>query len=79
MLISALMLAQAATAATPAPAQGRAPTAKVECRLIQEAGSRIPTRVCRLDQDWELLAKDVQDDLNRSANQRVNPGNTAGK
>ena len=77
MLITALMLAQATTAA--APAQGQAPTAKVECRMIQEVGTRIPTKVCRLDKEWALLAKDAQDDLNRSANQRRNPGNTAGK
>ena len=80
MLITALMFAQAAAAAAaPAPAQGQTPTAKVECRLIQEVGSRIPERVCRLDKEWEMLAKDAQDDLNRSANQRRNPGNTAGK
>ena len=79
MLITALMLAQAtAAAAAPAPAQGQAPTAKVECRMIQEVGSRIPTRICRLDKEWELLAKDTQDDLNRSANRRSNPGNTPG-
>jgi hypothetical protein len=79
MLITALMLAQATTATAPAPAQGHAPTAKVECRMIQETGSRISTKVCRLDKEWALLAKDAQDDLNRSANQRRNPGNTAGK
>jgi hypothetical protein len=75
MLITAMILAQATSAA---PAQGQAPTAKVECRLITEAGSRIPTKVCRLDKEWELLAKDMQDDLNRSSNRRSNPGNRPG-
>ncbi len=82
MLMSALILAQAA-AATPAAqpaastASGHAPTAKVECRMIQEPGSRIPTKICRLDKEWELLAKDVQDDMASSRNGRgvgLNPG-----
>lgn len=77
MLVTALMLAQAATAtqATPVQAKAQQPTAKIECRMIQEVGSRIPTKVCRLDREWELLAKDTQDDLNRSTNRRSNPGN----
>jgi hypothetical protein len=78
MLITALMLAQATTAAAPVPAQGQAPTAKVECRMIQETGSRISTKVCRLDKEWELLAKDAQEDMNRSVNRRSNPGNGSG-
>ena len=80
MLITAMILVQATSAAAtaPAPAQGQTPTAKVECRLITEAGSRIPTKICRLDKEWELLAKDVQDDLNRSSNRRSNPGNSPG-
>ena len=71
MMLITLMLAQAATpapnqhASSPTPAQ---PTAKVECRMIMEAGSRIPTRVCRLDKEWELLARDAQDDINSSRN-----------
>jgi hypothetical protein len=71
MFIAALILAQAATAvpATPsAAAPGQKPTAKVECRMITELGSRIPTRICRLDKEWELLAKDAQDDLRNSRN-----------
>jgi hypothetical protein len=70
MFISALMLVQAATSAptTPPAALGQKPTAKVECRMITELGSRIPTRICRLDKEWELLAKDAQDDLRNSRN-----------
>ncbi|HET9812671.1 MAG TPA: hypothetical protein VFP57_03305, partial [Sphingomicrobium sp.] len=74
MLTFILMMAATPTA-TPAaaPAAGQQATAKVECRMIAEPGSRIPTRICRLDKEWELLAKDAQDDLQRSANQRTNP------
>jgi len=71
MFIAALILAQAATAVPampPAAAPGQKPTAKVECRMITELGSRIPTRICRLDKEWELLAKDAQDDLRNSRN-----------
>ena len=77
MLITALMIAQAATAAPAAPVQanGPTPTAKVECRMIQETGSRIPTKVCRLDKEWELLAKDAQDDLRTSRNSHSKPSN----
>ena len=76
MLITALMLAQAAApaAAAPPPAQGQ-PTAKVECRMVQEAGSRIPSKVCRLDKEWELLSKDAQDDMRSSRNSRSKPNN----
>ena len=77
MLVTALMLAQAAAAApaTPAESKRQTPIAKVECRMVQEAGSRIPTKVCRLDKEWELLSKDAQDDVKRSANQRSIPTN----
>jgi hypothetical protein len=82
MLMTALILANAAAAApaaqpTSASANGQAPTAKVECRMVQEPGSRIPTKICRLDKEWDLLAKDVQDDLASSRNGRgvgLNPG-----
>jgi hypothetical protein len=80
MLIAMLMLAAAPTAAAaPAatPAAGKAPTAKVECRMISEPGSRIPNRVCRLDKEWDLLADDAQNDLRSSRNARGignNPG-----
>ena len=36
--------------------------------MIAEAGTRIPTRICRLDKEWELLAKDAQDDMRTSRN-----------
>ena len=70
MTIALTMLAQAAgTPATPAKAQ--TPTAKVECRMVADPGSRIPNRVCRLDKEWEALSKDAQDDLRSSRNSRT--------
>ena len=66
MFVAALMFAQAAAPTPARPAQK--PTAKVECRLEREVGSRIPTKVCRLDKEWELLARDAQDDLRNSRN-----------
>jgi hypothetical protein len=71
MFIAALILAQAATAAPatpPAATPGQKPTAKIECRAVMETGSRIPTKVCRLDKEWDLLAKDAQDDMRTSRN-----------
>jgi hypothetical protein len=43
---------------------------KVVCRLITEAGSRIPFRVCRTKADWERMAKENQDDWANSRNSR---------
>jgi len=70
MMLAAMLLVQAAASPqqNPAPSKEQLPTAKVECRMIKETGSRIPTRVCRLDKEWELLAKDAQDDLRSSRN-----------
>lgn len=73
MTIALTMLAQAAagTPATPPSAKAELPRAKVECRMIEDTGSRIATKVCRLDKEWELLAKDAQDDLRTSRNRRT--------
>ena len=72
MITTLLLLSAAAAAEAPAttPAKAQVPTERVECRMIQETSSRIPIRVCRLSQEWELLAKDAQDDLRASRNQR---------
>ena len=78
MLLVGLLLAQVAGTA---PAQGASPpkaalpTAKVECRMVMETGSRIPTRICRLDKEWELLAKDAQDDLQNSREHHAGTAN----
>ena len=74
IILAALVLAQAPATVpgkpVPASVQSQLPTAKVECRMVMEAGSRIPFRVCRLDKEWELLAKDAQDDIRSSRNGR---------
>ena len=44
-------------------------TAKVNA-AGKGSGSRIPTKVCRLDKEWELLARDAQDDLRDSRSSR---------
>jgi hypothetical protein len=73
----ALMLLTAAQISQPAPVT---PTdqrpAKMECRNITEPGSRIPSRVCKLHDEWEAMAKAAQDDVRNTRNQRetaVNP------
>jgi hypothetical protein len=75
--IALTMLAQAAAGApaTPPSAKAEIPRAKVECRMIEDTGSRIQTKVCRLDKEWELLAKDTQDDLRNSRNSRTTVAN----
>jgi hypothetical protein len=75
--IALTMLAQATagTPAAPPSEKGQIPRAKVECRMVEDTGSRIPTKVCRLDKEWELLAKDTQDDLRTSRNSRTVAGN----
>jgi len=49
---------------------------KVVCRLITEAGSRIPFRVCRTQAEWDNMAKQNQDDWTNSRNSRVNACNS---
>ena len=73
MTIALTMLAQAsaATPTTPTSARTATPTAKIECRMVADPGSRIPNRVCRLDKEWEALSKDAQDDLRSSRNSRT--------
>jgi len=80
MLVSLFVLAAApaAAAANSATPAAQLPTAKVECRMVKEAGSRIATRICRLDKEWELLSKDAQDDWRNSRNSREVGLNPAG-
>ena len=77
MFIGLLMLS-AAPVAQPMPAKGQTPTAKIECRMIQEPGSRIPTKICRLDKEWDLLAKDAQDSVNTSRNKTIGANSPTG-
>ena len=82
MLVTLLFLSAAAQTAQPsskpAPSSStvQQPAAKMECRNVTEAGSRIPSRVCKLHEEWEAMAKATQDDLRSSRNQHgeaINP------
>lgn len=44
---------------------------KVVCKLITEADSRIPVRLCRTEAQWEEMAKANQDDIRSSRNSRI--------
>lgn len=37
---------------------------KVVCRRVSEAHTRIPTRICRTELQWEEIARENQDALN---------------
>lgn len=73
MLMLALASTPAANNSKNAPADDGD---KVVCRLITEAGSRIPFRVCRTKADWDRMAKENQDDWTNSRNSRVNACNS---
>lgn len=75
-------LAQAA--ALPAPAPARASAAKpaplylmdkeegkVVCRRVADTNSRIPFRVCRTELQWEIMARENQEDLRTSRHKRL--------
>lgn len=67
ILISMILMAQAA----PAPATVTKPAEdKVMCRMIQEAYSRIPSRICRKRSEWDRMAKETEDDIRSSRNDR---------
>ena len=62
----ALALVQSAPVATKADNDGN----KVVCRNELELGSRIARRVCRTKQELDQMARDAQEDLRKSDNQR---------
>lgn len=43
---------------------------KVVCKLITQGDSRIPTRVCRTELQWEEMARENEQDVRSSRNQR---------
>jgi hypothetical protein len=66
----ALLLATA-QAAAPIPATQAKPEDKVVCKLEEAIYTRIRTKkVCLKQSEWNKIAKDTQDEMNRSANQR---------
>ena len=80
MLISMLFLmaAQAGAPATAAASPAVKPD-KIVCKSELVAYSRIPERVCRKQSEWDSIAKQNEEDIRRSANQRQNPGNEPGR
>ena len=72
MLVSVLLLAAQVAPSQPAAAPAED---KRMCRIIQEAHSRIGTRVCRKQSEWDQLERDTQEDLRASRNQRTNVPN----
>lgn len=73
------LLAQVAPVSPPAnPAQKPAPIyvmdkaeGKIVCRKVTEAHSRIPTRICRTELQWEDMARENQEDLRSSRHRRL--------
>lgn len=70
------MAAQAASAPQPSTRQDAPRETKVMCRMVHEAASRIPIRVCKTVADWELMERETQDSLRSSRNQRTTGGPT---
>jgi hypothetical protein len=68
-----LLAASAPQAAASPAAAPKAP--KPVCRYEQELGTRIPVRVCRTPKEWEDMARQTQEDLRASRNQRHLPPN----
>lgn len=76
MFVALLLLSVAQSAQPSQPSADQKPAPKMECRNITEPGSRIPERVCKPHDEWEQMAKDAQDDMRNSRNQRgtaINP------
>ena len=73
MLITVLLLAAQVAPASPTAAKD---PEKVMCRMVQEAHSRIPERVCLKTSEWERREKETQDDLRSSRHRRTSGGPT---
>jgi hypothetical protein len=75
LLASLLLIAAPAPAATPAPAPAAKKASqspdKVVCRTETETYSRIPTRICRTQKERDELAKQTENDLANSRNDRA--------
>ena len=72
-----LVIAAAAQAvASPAPAAPAVKEKKV-CQTAEDVSSRIRyQRICKTQREWDAIAKQTQDDLNSSRNDRgVAPNN----
>jgi len=79
MLVISFLLVMAASAHEAPATTPAAQPDKIVCKSEQQAHSRIPERVCRLQSEWAQIAKQTEDDLRRSSNQRLNPQNPQGR
>jgi hypothetical protein len=70
MILISMVLMAAQAAPVPATA-AKAAEDKVICRMIQEAYSRIPSRQCRRQSEWDRMERETQDDLRSSRHQRT--------
>lgn len=73
LLASLLLIAAPAPAGEPATVVQKAPVSpnKIVCRSETELGSRIPRRVCQTQAEWEEMARQTQEDLANSRNDRA--------
>lgn len=74
------LLAPAAAAPAPASASAAKPApvylmakeeGKVVCRRVAEAHTRISTRICRTELQWEEIARQNQEEFRSSRNKRL--------
>ncbi len=70
-LIALLLFAQITPSSIPKKPLYTENGEKVVCKLITEAGSRIPFRHCRTEAQWEEMARVNQDDIRSSRNSHV--------
>lgn len=78
MFLAAVLLATAQSAAPAPPTQAK-PEDKVVCKLDEAIHTRIRTnKICLKQSQWDKIARDSQDDMKRSTNQRVIAPNPAG-
>ncbi|MDQ3247375.1 MAG: hypothetical protein M3Q52_10915 [Pseudomonadota bacterium] len=68
-MISALILVASAQM-VPLAANADSDPNKVTCRMEYELGSRIPRRACRTQAELDRMAREAQEDMRRSENQR---------
>lgn len=74
-MIAALLIS--AQPAAPAAAEAK-PAEKMICRYEDDVSTRIKTKkTCRKRSEWDQIAKDTEEDLRRSSNRQMNPGNRA--
>ena len=76
MLLSVLFaITVSSSQALPAAGTDTKNQDKTICNLQHEVQSRIPVRVCMKQSEWERMAREAQEDMRKSTNQRHIPPN----